>query len=431
MGEPISTGQYVHLFLNGLYWGMYNLCERISDDFCAANFGGDDGDWDVTEVDGGAGQYHAAIPTYGDIDAWNAMADLIYELPNHKSYMHLVGCGSDGKPNVKYPKLLEVDNFIRYMLINLYGGNTDWDHHNWYAFRNRYWDDEGFRFLCWDTENILVSPTENLTSKNNRGCPTGFLNRLMKQGIFAHRFHEEAQRALTHGGPLTPESALATWDSLYGVIELPLWDEAARWGDYRRDVHPYQSKGSLYKPDGAFAAERQRLLKQYFPVRTANLIKQLREKGWFPNAEAPAIFVDDTEIGYELQHYCTESSLTLSGENIYYTLDGSEPVNWFNNDAGALSPTAKPYSDGDNIGEELAAMQLPDTITLRTISNKDGEWSPIVSVQLVVDSPDGITDLKNHKASKDIIFDLQGRRITARDLRQGVFIINGKKRIVR
>lgn len=431
MGEPISTGQYVHLFLNGLYWGMYNLCERISDDFCAANFGGDDGDWDVTEVDGGAGQYHAAIPTYGDIDAWNAMADLIYELPNHKSYMHLVGCGSDGKPNVKYPKLLEVDNFIRYMLINLYGGNTDWDHHNWYAFRNRYWDDEGFRFLCWDTENILVSPTENLTSKNNRGCPTGFLNRLMKQGIFAHRFHEEAQRALTHGGPLTPESALATWDSLYSVIELPLWDEAARWGDYRRDVHPYQSKGSLYKPDGAFAAERQRLLKQYFPVRTANLIKQLREKGWFPNAEAPAIFVDDTEIGYELQHYCTESSLTLSGENIYYTLDGSEPVNWFNNDAGALSPTAKPYSDGDNIGEELAAMQLPDTITLRAISNKDGEWSPIVSVQLVVDSPDGLTDLKNHKASKDIIFDLQGRRITARDLRQGVFIINGKKRIVR
>ena len=94
-------------------------------------------------------------------------------------------------------------------------------------------------------------------------------------------------------------------------------------------------------------------------------------------------------------------------------------------------PDRKPYSEGDNIGEELAAMQLPDTITLRAISNKDGEWSPIVSVQLVVDSPDGLTDLKNHKASKDIIFDLQGRRITARDLRQGVFIINGKKRIVR
>ena len=431
MGDPISTGQYVHLFLNGLYWGMYNMCERVSDDFCVQHFGGMEEEWDVTEVDGGAGQYHAAIPTYGTIDAWNAMADLIYQLPSHKYYMHLIGCGSDGKPNVKYPPLLDVDNFIHYMLINLYGGNTDWDHHNWYAYRNREWADEGFRFICWDSENVLVSPTENLTSKNNRGCPTGFLNRLMKQGIFAHRFHEEAQKALTHGGPLTPESAVATWDSLYNVIQMALWDESARWGDYRRDVHPYQSKGSLYKPDGLFQTERTRLLKQYFPVRTKNFIQQLRDRGWFPNAEAPAIFVDDVEIGYGLQPYCTESMLTMTGENIYYTLDGSAPVNWFNNDAGALSPTAKAYNDGDNILESMGLEVFPDTITLRAICNVDGEWSPIVSVRLVVDSPDVVKGFKDSKGFKDLMFDLSGRRLTARDLRQGIFIVNGKKRIVR
>ena len=430
-GDPISTGQYVHLFLNGLYWGMYNMCERVSDDFCVQHFGGTEEDWDVTEVDGGAGQNHAAIPTYGTIDAWNQMADLIYELPNHKSYMHLIGCGSDGKPNVKYPKLLEVDNFIHYMLINLYGGNTDWDHHNWYAYRNRYWEDEGFRFICWDSENVLVSSTQDLTSKNNRGCPTGFLNRLMKQGIFAHRFHEEAWRALTHGGPLTPESALATWDSLYNVIELALWDESARWGDYRKDVHPYQTQGILYKPDGAYATERQRLLKQYFPVRTNNVIQQLRNKGWLPNAEAPAIFIDDVEINYGLQPYCTESRLTMTGTNIYYTLDGSAPVNWFNNDAGALSPTARAYTEGDNVMEDVPEWSLPDTITLRAICNVDGEWSPIVTVRLAVDSPTDLKDLKVLKDSKDLIFDLAGRRITARDLKQGIFIVNGKKRVVR
>ena len=430
-GDPISTGQYVHLFLNGLYWGMYNMCERVSDDFCAQKFGGTEEDWDVTEVDGGAGQNHAAIPTYGTIDAWNQMADLIYELPNHKSYMHLIGCGSDGKPNVKYPKLLEVDNFIHYMLINLYGGNTDWDHHNWYAYRNRYWEDEGFRFICWDSENVLVSSTQDLTSKNNRGCPTGFLNRLMKQGIFAHRFHEEAQRILTHGGPLSPESALATWDSLANVIELALWDESARWGDYRRDVHPYQSQGTLYKPDGAYATERQRLLKQYFPVRTNNLIQQLRNKGWFPNAEAPAIFVDDIEIGYGLQPYCTESTLTMIGQNIYYTLDGSAPVNWFNNDAGALSPTAMPYNEGDNLQDKMALLNPPDTITLKAISNVGGEWSPIVTVRLAVDSPTFVSLPRPEKPKMEGMFDLSGRRITARDLRQGIFIVNGRKRVVR
>lgn len=434
MGDPISTGQYVHLFINGLYWGMYNMCERVTDDFCVEHFGGAEEDWDVTEVDGGAGQYHAAIPAYGTIDAWNAMADLIYELPNHKSYMHLIGCGSDGKPNVKYPPLLDVDNFIHYMLINLYGGNTDWDHHNWYAYRNRILGDQGFRFICWDSETVLVSPTENLTSKNNRGCPTGFLNRLMKQGIFAHRFHEIAQQALTHGGPLTPESALATWDSLASVIKMALWDESARWGDYRRDVHPYQSQGSLYKPDGAYQTERTRLLKQYFPVRTKNLIQQLRDKGWFPQVEAPAVFVDDVEIGYGLQPYCTESTLAMTGSNIYYTLDGSAPVNWFNNDAGALSPTAKPYTEGESIFTGREGQIFPDTLTLRAISSEDGEWSPIITVRLVVDSPDLVKDLRDSKDSKDFregIFDLSGRRLTAHDLRQGIFIVNGKKTVIR
>ena len=430
-GDPISTGQYVHLFLNGLYWGMYNLCERVDSKYCSNRFGGLEEDWDVAEVDGGAGNYHAAIPVSGTIDAWNRMADLIYDLPNHSSYMHLIGCGSDGKPNVKYPPLLDVDNFIHFMLINLYGGNTDWDHHNWYAYRDRVWEAEGFRFICWDSENVLVSPTENLTNKNNRGCPTGFLNRLMKQGIFAHHFHEEAQKALTHGGPLTPESALATWDSLSNVIELALWDEAARWGDYRRDVHPYTSQGSLYKPDGTYASERTRLLKQYFPVRTDNFIQQLRNKGWFPKAEAPSVFVDEIEIGYGVQPFSIQSTLTLTGTNVYYTLDGSAPVSWFNNDAGALSPTAKPYSNGENILTDFDGQTIPDTLTLRAICNQDGEWSPIVTVRLAVYDPDGLASIAEEKPKMEGIFDLSGRRISARDLRQGIFIINGKKKIVR
>ena len=404
MGDPISKAQYVHLYLNGMYWGMYNLCERVNDDFCAQNFGGSEEDWDVTEVDGGAGQYHAAIPAYGTIDAWNAMADLIYELPNHSSYMHLIGCGSDGKPNVKYPPLLDVDNFIHYMLINLYGGNTDWDHHNWYAYRNRIWADQGFRFICWDTENILVSPSENLTNKNNRGCPTGFLNRLMKQGIFAHRFHEEAQRALTHGGPLSPEAAEATWDSLSNVIRLALWDEAARWGDYRRDIHPYTTKGALYKPDGAYEAERLRLQKQYFPVRTNNFIKQLRERGWFPYTEAPAIYVDDVEIGYGIHPFSTQSTLTLTGTDIYYTLDGTAPVNWFKNDDGAISSSARQYTEGENILSRFSGSVIPDTITLRAICRENGEWSPIVNVKLATYDPDFVSLPKENKPKMEGLF---------------------------
>ena len=45
----------------------------------------------------------------------------------------------------------DVDNFIDFLFINQYGGNTDWDHHNWLAFRNRELGYRGFCFVCWDT----------------------------------------------------------------------------------------------------------------------------------------------------------------------------------------------------------------------------------------------------------------------------------------
>ena len=122
----------------------------------------------------------------------------------------------------------------------------------------------------------------------------------------------------------------------------------------------------------------------------------------------------------------------MTGSNIYYTLDGSAPVNWFNNDAGALSPTAKPYTEGDNILDGMAGNVFPDTIMLRAICYKDGEWSPIVTVRLAVDTPN-LVEVKHEELSMrhEGVFDLAGRRIVNSKLRQGIFIVNGKKKVIR
>ena len=127
----------------------------------------------------------------------------------------------------------------------------------------------------------------------------------------------------------------------------------------------------------------------------------------------------------------------MSGSNIYYTLDGSAPVNWFNNDDGALSPTAKPYTEGDNILDEMSGSVFPDTIMLRAICYKDDEWSPIVTVRLAVDTPN-LVEMRNEelRMKNEGVFDLAGRQIvnsklSNSKLRQGVFIVNGKKKVVR
>lgn len=388
MGDPISLAQYAHLFINGMYWGMYNMCERVTDDFCKQKFGGEAEYWDVTEVDGGAGNYHAAIADYGNLDAWNQMADYIYSLPdNHSNYLHLIGLDSNGKPSPQYPPLLDIDNYIHFMLINLYGANTDWDHHNWYAYRNRVSNDCGFRFICWDTENIFVSPTENLTSKNNRGCPTGFMNRLMKERLFAHHFHQVAQKHLFHGGALTPEAAINTWDSLYNTIAFALYDESARWGDYRRDVHPYSTKGTLYTVNGTYQTERNRLLTSYFPNRTTTFIKQLRDRGWFPKAEAPEFFIDGRNIGYDIYDISMVNAFTISGDEVYYTTDGTDPVIWDTKSSGTLSSSAILCAGDEDILLGADWFTLPDTLVVKAISRTAGEWSPIVTTRLKVEHP--------------------------------------------
>ena len=40
MGQVSGYGNFVHLYLNGLYWGLYNATERPSAPFAAAHFGG-------------------------------------------------------------------------------------------------------------------------------------------------------------------------------------------------------------------------------------------------------------------------------------------------------------------------------------------------------------------------------------------------------
>ena len=66
MGYPSARGCFVHLFLNGLYWGVYNLCERPGPALLA------DAPADVSRFDTSkAGQWES-----GDPAAWEAMMAL-------------------------------------------------------------------------------------------------------------------------------------------------------------------------------------------------------------------------------------------------------------------------------------------------------------------------------------------------------------------
>ncbi len=62
MGEPASHGNYVQLYVNGLYWGVYNPTERPDTSFAAAYLGGNKDNWDAFERRrGGQQQRHDRV----------------------------------------------------------------------------------------------------------------------------------------------------------------------------------------------------------------------------------------------------------------------------------------------------------------------------------------------------------------------------------
>lgn len=273
MGHPAVNGIHVHLFLNGMYWGLYNIAERVDDEYGKQHFGGEKEDYDVVKIEESGGNHHEAAE--GDLEAWDEMINTVSKASDDVYYYQLQGLDENGEKAVGRQTLLDIDGFIDYMLINQYGGNTDWDHHNWYAIRKRGSDSEGFHFLCWDTEQIFEGNNDNVMKVNNYASPTWIFHTLLQNPKFVNRYLKRAAQVLSEEGPLGEASVVQLWDSLYNTISDAVYAEAARWGDYRRDVHPYQSKRPLYTVDDFYLKERDRLKNQYFPYRTATALSQV------------------------------------------------------------------------------------------------------------------------------------------------------------
>jgi spore coat protein CotH len=84
--------------------------------------------------------------------------------------------------------LLDVNDFIDYMLVNYYIGNGDWAHHNWYASYNRSDPAGRWRFHSWDAEKGLHRVTDDVTNRDDSGGPTFFASPADTKPTLPHAF---------------------------------------------------------------------------------------------------------------------------------------------------------------------------------------------------------------------------------------------------
>ena len=296
MGGYAPHGFYVHLYLDGLYWGLYWLHERPDESFAASYTGGDKDDYDVIKHNPGT----IVNGTNANYNEMRAVAE---------------GDLSDPAQYDLLKEYLDVPNLIDYVITNFYVGNTDWAHHNWYASRNRVDPDGRWRFHTWDAEHVLKNLNDDVTGKSDTGSPTWFHQQLTANAEYVTAFADRVQELFFHDGLLTAENAAAMYNARLDEVDRAVVGESARWGDNRRPDDPYTR-------DDEWAAERDRLLNDYFPQRTDVVLAQIRAQGLYPAVEPPQFSRRDEYVD-------PGSTLLISNPNaagtVYYTLDGSDP----------------------------------------------------------------------------------------------------------
>ena len=353
MGYPSAHEQFVHLYLNGLYWGLYNISEKITNDFMESYLGGKEEDFDVIKDHG--------LVADGFWTDWTKLYNQAKAgLSSNADYQKVQGKNPDGSVNPNLLNLLDVDNLIGYMQYNMYIGNEDWDHNNWFAARNRVTNEAGFRFFAWDAETSMTNLNYNNVKENNEENPSWFYTLLQGNADFKMLFADRLQQNFLNGGPLSPEAAAARYQEMVDEIDLAIIAESARWGDYRKDVAPSDNDRVLYTRNGHWLPRKEYLMNTYFPQRSGIVLNQFREIGLFPNIQAPAFSHPGGDMTTAI-----ELEMSTNYGDIYFTTDGSDPRMAI---TGALSRSAQLYSGKLPIGS---------SIQVRARAKSGNEWSPI------------------------------------------------------
>ncbi len=310
-GHAGSHGMFVHLYVNGLYWGLYNPCERPDASFSASYYGGDKEEWDAFKHKGFA-------LNDGNRTALNEMTSLSQQAGGSlEAYQRLQGRNPDGSENPDYPHLLDLANYIDYLIVNQWAGNYDWPWNNYWLARRRGPDSTGFKFYCWDVEDIMLSSRSPLTiNRLSDFSDVGRFHGTLRQNPeYQLAFGDHVHRHLFNGGLLTGDSLTPRYRDLADSIEPAIIAELARWGDQhgrRMQLADWQTM-------------RDQILNSYLSQRSGIVLQQFRSAGLYPSVAAPAFYVDGRHQHGGVTAAGSELSMREADGTIWYTLDGSDP----------------------------------------------------------------------------------------------------------
>jgi len=332
MGGLSSHTRFAHLYLNGLYWGIYDITERPDATFAAAYLGGNKEDYDVV---------NELQSKDGDLTGYSALMNMS-GLTNATQYQ-------------KLQRMLDVTGYVDYLLLNYYAGNHDWSEtKNWYAIGSRK-DPQRFRYFCWDGEFIMQDLSDDVVGSGMQ--PFRLIAELRANAEFRVLIADRIQKHFFGAGALTPSAASERWMKRARELDVAIVAESARWGAHRRNPP--------YTRDHDWIAEQQRLQTNWFPQRTGVVMQQLRGAGLYPPIDAPRINCGNSSSAATIDL----SMIGPANCTIYFSTNGSDPRAPIKGtvDAGTLT-----YSN---------TVRLVRPLTIKARAKQGDVWSALTQAQ--------------------------------------------------
>lgn len=238
LGHPSIDRRFVHVYLNGKYWGVYEMLEHVDENYAAshaAEFGGQTSSkYDVV----GAGDDSGGGAIAGNLARWQMV----------KARAAQIYSASTGQVDTEaYDDVLaaiDEDNLIDYMLLNIWGDNTDWPNHNYLMVCSKTPGAAGttygeFKFLSWDAEfamqNSAAARSRNTWALHRYSIADGpaFLYRKLRyDAAFRVKIANRATALLSGNGPLTLNSIPLSVSEVSNRFVPFVSCEAGRWGDF-------------------------------------------------------------------------------------------------------------------------------------------------------------------------------------------------------
>jgi hypothetical protein len=306
MGYPEALQREVHVYFNGLYFGVHHLFERIEEEWAAERFGGEEDNWEGFRIVGG-NRIEVINGTPSEVNSRML-----------ESWQTVLNAARTGDL-ATVEEYMDLDRFIDYLVLNFHAGNTDWDQNNVRVMR-RLNPPGKFMFFCHDAEraglNGLSTGNLNINSITHPRSgaeqrPTSINNWLKSNPEYAIRFADRVHKHLFNGGALTSENAQALWEARAEGVRTALKAESARWGD-----HVDATPRTLADFDNGVNRE----YNIWFPRRTPITISQMRASNLYPDIEPPSF----NQHGGPVEPGFIATMANETGD-IYFTTDGSDP----------------------------------------------------------------------------------------------------------